>query len=75
MANAPTDDAIYILASGPTQAHELFGLYQISSDENAIRMIRDGVVNPTEEEARTHQVRAGRGEIFRVDFKITQCST
>lgn len=75
MTDVQTDDAIYILASGPTQAHQLFGLYQISSDENAIQMIRDGAINPTEEEARAHQVRAGRGEVFRVDFKITQCST
>lgn len=75
MADAPTDDAIYILADGPTQAHQLFGLYQISGDETAIQMIRGGAVNPTEEKARAHQVRAGRGEIFRVDFKITLCST
>jgi hypothetical protein len=70
-----SDDSMYVLATDTGQAIILFALYQIAGDETALQMLQDGAINRTKSDAQAHRERAGTGEIFQVDYKITQCST
>jgi hypothetical protein len=69
-----TDDTVYVLATDSVQASELFDVYRnVVDDETALRMIRSGMISPTEAEAHEHQARAGQGLVFAVTYKIAAC--